>query len=282
MNDFEKVLETSLASLQEGQTMEVILAKHAEFSSELKPLLTVALKLRANQSITPSPQFKEETLTRLEGYMRAHPRRPVWRRPALIARYAAAMATIALAFTTTGFALAQNALPGSSLYSWKLVSERAWRSVHVDQVYVDLEITQRRFTELLAVQNNPTLQQQAVERYAASLDQLQADIASQPQKASHARDVVNAQKGTVGDALGSENQPEDFYFIILTLDDLIEQTPQAQPTQEKTETSLPVVATAIPLFPTLSSGPKGNVEGDGEKEENKGWLQNLVDSLLGQ
>jgi hypothetical protein len=55
----------------------------------------------------------------------------------------------ALLMTNTVFA--QEALPGETLYNWKLASENLWRAVAVDPLGTDLKLSDRRVNEYVAV-----------------------------------------------------------------------------------------------------------------------------------
>src|SRR6187551_3084174 len=55
----------------------------------------------------------------------------------------------ALLMTNTVFA--QEALPGETLYNWKLASENLWRAVTVDPLGTDLKLSDRRVNEYVAV-----------------------------------------------------------------------------------------------------------------------------------
>jgi hypothetical protein len=62
------------------------------------------------------------------------------------------MVVVALMMTSTVFA--QGALPGESLYKWKLASENLWRAVAVDPLGTDLKLSDRRVSEYVAVSSN--------------------------------------------------------------------------------------------------------------------------------
>ncbi len=272
MSKLEVALEECLASIQLGEaTLEECLARYSELGPELRPLLLAAQKLKETSGERPSEQFKTRARAMLGEHMRVYPRRAFWRRPQVMLRYAASLAVVALAFATTGFALAQGALPGGLLYPWKLASEQIWRRVHVNTVYVDLELTQRRLDELIAVQNNAALAGNAVNAYAQSIRVLEDDVVRSPQKAISARDVMGAQKSIVNDTLGGTvGNVDDFFAILTRLDDLIKQTPQNQEPQQPTATEIPVLVTPIP---TLTS----KKDNGAEKQEHK---RNLIDDIL--
>lgn len=274
MSKFEVALEQCLASMQSGDDLEVCLKRYPEFSVELRPLLQAAKKLEFAGDVVASPEFKTRTRARLGEHMRVHPRRAAWRRPALVLRYATSLAVLVLTFATTGFAFAQNALPGEFLYSWKLASEQVWRSVHVNTVYVDLELTYRRLQELLAVKDQPELAAEALRAYAASLRVLQEDVGRMPQKAAGARDVMKAQKQTVTDNLNSSIESVDELFqIIPTLEDLIKENPQQEQTEDP-NLELPLLLTPIPTVVKKQD--------EGATDEDKSWLEEILSNVLGE
>ncbi len=61
------------------------------------------------------------------------------------------LAALAAAFAVTGTALAQTALPGDTLYPWKLSSEQLWRAASPDPMGVDLYLAGRRAGEVASV-----------------------------------------------------------------------------------------------------------------------------------
>lgn len=64
----------------------------------------------------------------------------------------ASVLVVALVMTSTAFA--QDALPGESLYNWKLASETLWRAVTVDPLGTDLKLSDRRVSEYMAVSSD--------------------------------------------------------------------------------------------------------------------------------
>jgi hypothetical protein len=277
MSKLEVALEESLASIQLGEaTLEECLARYPELGPELRPLLLAAQLLKETSGAKASEQFKTRTRAMLGEHMRAHPRRGAWRRRQVVLSYAASLAVVALAFVTTGLALAQGALPGGALYPWKLASEQIWRRVHFDTINFDLKLTQRRLDELIAVQNNATLVGSAVQAYADSIRVLEQDVLRSPQKARIARDAMNLQKVVVNDSLGNTlGNVDDFFGILPRLDDLIDQTPQQQEQQQPTATEMPIPLTPIP---TLTSKKEDGVV---NQEHRRNLIDDILSTLLG-
>jgi hypothetical protein len=71
-------------------------------------------------------------------------------------RMALNIALLVFALITTNTVFAQGALPGESLYNWKLTSERVWRLVSADPLGTDLQLSNRRIDEYVAVSNDET------------------------------------------------------------------------------------------------------------------------------
>ncbi len=172
ISDSEFALEECLELLAQGETLQACLARYPEQAAELKPLLAAALRLQsAGEQVNPSLLFKSRTRAQLRAHMDAHAHPRKLRQGFWFPRFSPAMrlmsglAALLLACTITGTALAQAALPGDTLYSWKLTSEGAWRTLSPDPVGVDLARAERRIDEALAVSNNVDAQGVALHAY---------------------------------------------------------------------------------------------------------------------
>ncbi len=143
----------------------------------------------------PSPTFNAYTRTWLIRYLQLHERRPKpspirdWatatyaslksafqpraQQPGWL-RLAPAYAMLLVALFITGTVQAQSALPGDPLYEWKRTSEQVWLSVSPDPVGTELALADRRLSELVAVENDPTRSQIALDGYVGVLDDLKA------------------------------------------------------------------------------------------------------------
>lgn len=281
MSTFEIALEDALARMQlEGESLEAALNRYPEFAAELKPLLLAAENLKAAPQAAASAAFKQRGRSALLAHMAAHPRTGAQGLP-LPLRYAAGLAAAVLALATATTVMAQGALPGQALHPLKLASETVWRAVHINPIYVDLEISNRRLTELIAVQDDPGRAPEALRAYAASLDQLKQDLALVPNKALSARDVITNQKEQLRGLLeASGTSADEFFTIIPTLDELIEKNPNQVPVVIPS-LQVPVV---IPIIPTPSSSRSGESEG-GEVIPNLAGevldsAKDVVDDLL--
>jgi hypothetical protein len=230
-----------------GETLEGVLSRYPEVADELRTILEASLALRQFEDLKVTDEFKQRGKADLQAHMRAHPRQAANRRTVIL-RYAVGVAMLLLAFTTTGTALAQSALPGQALYGWKLASEQVWRRVHVNRVYVDLELSSRRLHELIAVQGDPERAAQAVQDYAASLEVLQNDVKLAPKNALSARNVISAHKEAVRSLLSGRGQdPEEFFTILPSLDQVIEKNPDQNEPATTPDLQIPIVTLIPPL-----------------------------------
>lgn len=175
MDNFDLILDNCLKEISSGaSSLDECLARHPEHAAQLNPLLQTALKIERGRALQPSPAFKARTREELYAHMRAHPRRRVWTFSP-VWRAAVSLAVLVIAFFVTGTAFAQSALPGESLYAWKLSSERAWRAVAPDKVAVDLSLADRRVGELTAIAADPARKAEALNGYVEVLTRLKSE-----------------------------------------------------------------------------------------------------------
>ena len=121
----------------------------------------------------PSPVFKARTRTELNAYIQSHPRA---KRPTpFVWRLAFNALTTFLAFFILGTAIAQRALPGDTLYTWKLSSENVWRTVSIDRLQTELTLSNRRVKELVRVYSDEDRRVRAVENYQDMLVKFKSD-----------------------------------------------------------------------------------------------------------
>jgi len=175
MDNFDLILDNCLKEMSSGaSSLDECLARHPEHAAQLRPLLQTALKIERGRAIQSSPAFKARAREQLYAHMQAHPRlrarqfSPAW-------RVTVSLAALVAAFFVTGTAFAQSALPGESLYSWKLSSERAWRAVAPDKVAVDLSLADRRVGELTAIASDPARKAEALNGYNEVLTRLSSE-----------------------------------------------------------------------------------------------------------
>jgi len=174
MNKIETILEQCLKGIETGEsTLDECLARYPEHATELTSLLYASTRLARAGEVRPSPVFKARTRTELNAHIRSYPR---VKRPAPFAwRLAFNVFTSFLAFFILGTAISQRALPGDTLYSWKLSSERAWRTVSIDRLQTDLTLSNRRVKELVKVYRDEDRRPRAVENYQQVLVRFKSD-----------------------------------------------------------------------------------------------------------
>jgi hypothetical protein len=294
----EHALEDCLTRMHlKGATPEECLAQYPEYRDELAPLLLAALGLGALESVNPRPEFKAKTRTRLLAHMRSNPRPASNWRGSLAFRYAASLTLLFVALATTGTALAQNALPGDTLFGWKLASERLWHSLQGNQVEADIYLSGRRVTEIQAIKGLSNLEEIGVGAYSAILQQLSIDLADDPERTTSVEALLLEQRELLKDII--ENSQADlpeldalFGIVVLPVNEI-----PAEPVEEggDLETILPVLVTVIPPVKKDEGDSTGSdddnadavgsqqTEADSESTvaEEPGLLENILNGLLG-
>ena len=150
MDEFELALDECLQQLGSGKSsLGQCLARYPQFAAELRPLLETALRLQRGRGARPSGPARDRARSRLTEYIQSHPRQP--RNVRLVPRLAFVVVALALAVLFAGTAFAQNALPGETLYRFKISSERVWRAASPDPVAVDITLADRRANEILTI-----------------------------------------------------------------------------------------------------------------------------------
>jgi hypothetical protein len=71
--DLDLVLENCLDSLARGATIRACLVHYPEYAAELEPLLAVAVQLKNEANVRPSPAFRARAWAQLRAHMNAHP-----------------------------------------------------------------------------------------------------------------------------------------------------------------------------------------------------------------
>lgn len=163
-NDLETILDTCLYQIEEGEaSIEECLARYPEHAAQLQPLLRAATKLSRAREVVPDPSYRMRARSQLNTYMLQNPQRK--RVSPIFWQVAVGFATIMLLFVASGTAFAQQALPGDTLYNWKLTSEHVWRLTSNDDLGVDIALSQRRMNELLVVSGDETRRASAIQNY---------------------------------------------------------------------------------------------------------------------
>ena len=170
--DFETILDTCLTEIEEGAaSIEECLARYPEHAAQLQPLLRAATKLSRGRDVVPDPSYKMRARSQLNTYMQQHPQRK--RVSPILWRVSIAFATVMLLFLASGTAFAQQAVPGDTLYNWKLTSEHLWRFTYSDQLDYDLALSNRRMHELLEVSQDEMRREWAIQKYEELLVKFQ-------------------------------------------------------------------------------------------------------------
>lgn len=163
-NELETILDTCLNQIEEGgASVDECLARYPEHAAQLQPLLRAATKLALAREVMPDPSYRMRARSQLNTYMQQHPQRK--RVSPVFWRVAVGFATVMMLFIASGTAFAQQALPGDTLYNWKLTSEHLWRLTSSDDLGVDIVLSNRRMNELLVVSGDETRRAWAIQNY---------------------------------------------------------------------------------------------------------------------
>ena len=174
-NDVEAILETCVDLIATGEaSVEECLALYPEYTEELEPILLAATELKRGREIKPSPFLKVHIRSELKRAMNKspHSKRGLWVFPW---RLALNIAVLMFTLITTNTVFAQGALPGQSLYNWKLASERIWRYVSADPLGIDLQLSNRRINEYVAVSNDEMRRARVLTNYNELLVRFEAE-----------------------------------------------------------------------------------------------------------
>lgn len=176
MTEFENILEQCLLDLEMGiANVDECISRYPKHAPELGSVLLTHTSLERLGEARPSAAFKARVRAKLTQQMQAHPRKS-GRFNFTFMRFAANFAVISLMLLGAGTAYAQSALPGDTLYDWKLISENAWRAVSSDPVRTDLAIAKRRMDELIAIGDNAQLYSQVLDAYLEVAARLKSEM----------------------------------------------------------------------------------------------------------
>ena len=285
----ERALEDCLTRMRlEGATPEECLAQYPQLRSELAPLLQATQDLGALDSLQPRAEFRAQTRAQLLAHMQANPRRRDSWRSSTAFRYAAGLAVLFVALAASGTALAQKALPGDTLYGWKLASERIWYSLQSSPVDADVYLSGRRISEIQVIRGRANLEEIGIGAYTALLQQLNLDLALDPGKATSVGKLLQEQREQLKEIIENSQAdlPElDELFGIVTLPAPAETTP-ADETQ-KPDVDLPLIVTAHPLIKKEDeesgtsdedSNDQESSDGAGDEESSNNQVQEPIAS----
>lgn len=171
-NDLETILDICLNQIEEGQvSVDECLARYPEHAAQLQPLLMAATRLARAREVVPSPSYRMRARSQLNAYMQQNPQRK--RVSPVVWRLAISFATVMMLFLASGTAFAQQAVPGDTLYTWKLTSEHVWRLTSGDDLGVDIALSQRRMRELVVVSEDENRRVWAIQNYEELLVKFQ-------------------------------------------------------------------------------------------------------------
>ena len=176
MDELELALEDCLQQLASGTiSLGQCISRYPRYAAQLRSMLEAAVRLQQGRQVRPSGALRDRTRARLAEHMESHPGRPP-RGGHAIPKFAVTLVALAFALFMVGTAFAQAALPGQTLYNWKLSTERAWRATSADQVSFDLTLADRRTDELLTVSKDRSLgETDGIAAYTELLNRLAAE-----------------------------------------------------------------------------------------------------------
>ncbi len=176
MNDekFEAILETCIEDIAEGEASpEDCLIRYPQYAAEMEPILLTATYLRNAKDVKPSPFLRGRLRAELNYAVKNSPQKR--KIPMFFWRMALNFAVLLFALIMTNTVFAQGALPGDSLYNWKITSERVWRIVSADPLGTDLQLSSRRINEYVAVGNDETRRARVLVSYNELLTNFKTD-----------------------------------------------------------------------------------------------------------
>ena len=175
MNDeFEAILETCIDDIAEGEaSLEDCLTQYPQYAAEMEPILLTATYLRNAKDVKPSPFLRGRIRAELKYAAKTAPQKR--KVPVFFWRMALNFAVLLFALIMTNTVFAQGALPGDSLYNWKLTSERVWRIVSDDPLGTDLQLSNRRISEYVAVSNDETRRSRVLVSYNELLTRFKSE-----------------------------------------------------------------------------------------------------------
>ena len=174
-NEYDAIIETCIEQIATGaSSLEECLVRYPEYADELEPILIAATRLRRVRNVKPPPFLRGRIRAKIKQSIEESPRRKRGL-PNFFWRMALNVGVLLITLVMTNTALAQSALPGESLYHWKLTSEDVWREVSGDPLGTDLRLADRRLNEYMAVSNDETRRARVLVGYNELLTRFQAE-----------------------------------------------------------------------------------------------------------
>jgi hypothetical protein len=124
---FESILEECLKTLQRGEPLEAVLARHPQWADELRPLLATALRVRRAPAAKPRLAAQQAGWQRFMGQavaLRRARQRPAFALWRPLAAAASLLLVLSFAGSATVYA-ASRSMPDDRLYAVKLATEDA-------------------------------------------------------------------------------------------------------------------------------------------------------------
>jgi hypothetical protein len=210
MKDFDETLEECLDKIASGEsTLEECLARNPIHSTQLEPLLASAEQLQRGRAVAPSPLFAARLRSELMQKTRATSR-PARGLPVFFQRMALNVGALMLMFSLITTAFAQVSLPGETLYGLKLASEHVWRVLTIDPVGTDLELSNRRIDEYVAVSRDEARRARVLTGYHDLLVRFQTE--NDEQEKARILQVLKSQQDSLR-KVGLSIPELDSYFL---------------------------------------------------------------------
>ena len=175
MSEFDVILEECVDLIASGESsLEECLIAYPEYAAQLEPILCTATRLREAREVTPPPFLR----ARIRGELRQAAKDDSGQKsqsPVFFWQKALNLYLMILTVIMTNTFFAQQALPGEILYKWKLASENLWRAITADPVGTDLELSNRRVHEYVAVSADQQRRTQVLVGYNMLLARFEAE-----------------------------------------------------------------------------------------------------------
>lgn len=174
-NEYDAILETCIEQIATGaSSLEECLVRYPYYADELEPILVAATRLRRVRNVKPPPFLRGRIRAKINRATESTPP-PKRGLPPFFWRMALNIGVFLLTLVMTNTVLAQSALPGESLYSWKITTEHIWRGVSTDPLAIDLRLADRRLDEYVAVSRDENRRARVLVGYNELLARFQAE-----------------------------------------------------------------------------------------------------------
>ena len=247
--DFLDALSDCIDRLSQGQSAGDCARRYPQFTTRLLPMLeTRAVVRRAQPGALEVGQARDRVRFKMQAHRRRHPL-------VSLARIAGSLAVALVVIVAAGAFLAEDSLPGDSLYGLKRVTENVRASLSSDPTSIDQEFEHRRLNEiarLLALKRVAEVDFQGEVQATSSPDWQIAD-----QRIRVAPDVPGAQAITAGDRVRVQASTTAQGELVASAISLIEKaTPTIVPSPTPVTSSTPTAtATQATATQTATASP---------------------------